>query len=310
MQAVLTGVFTIAAVVFAGWLAAHLGLLDKTGRAVLSNASFFLASPALLFTIMASSSLDHVLSITFGISALAVAIVAAVYLGAVRLFWRWTTAGERVIGAMASAYTNAGNLGLPIAAYVLGDVAWMAPILLMQLTLLQPTCLTILDLLAARREGRHAHVVSNLLIPVKNPITIGAVAGLVVHVFDIPVPDFLWQPLELLGGLAIPAMLLAFGISLRLDDRPGRGPHASQVWAITAIKIVVHPLVAFGTGLLFGLTTSELLAVTVAGALPSAQNIFVIADRYGQARLMARDAIFWTTLLSIPVIMAVALLIR
>ncbi|WP_028708338.1 AEC family transporter [Propionicicella superfundia] len=311
MQAVLTGVFTIAAVIFAGWLAAHLGLLDGSGRVALSNAAFFLASPALLFTIMARASLGHVLSMTFAVSALSVAVAAAAYLVAVQVWWPRTTAGERVVGAMASCYTNAGNLGLPIAAYVLGDVTWMAPILLMQLTLLQPTCLTILDLLAARRDGRQARVATNLLLPLRNPITVGALTGLVVNVSGVGVPDWLWQPLDLLGGMAVPAMLVAFGISLRLDPKPGRGGDAAQVWGITAIKVVLHPAVAFVLSrFVFALGPAEVLAVTVAAALPSAQNIFVISDRYGFARLMARDAIFWTTLLSVPVIIVLAVVIR
>jgi hypothetical protein len=35
-----------------------------------------------------------------------------------------------VIGTFSSAYVNAGNLGLPIAAYVLGDASLVAPMLL------------------------------------------------------------------------------------------------------------------------------------------------------------------------------------
>jgi predicted permease len=309
--AVLTGVFTIALVIWAGWLAARLGLLDGGGRVALSNAAFFLASPALLFTIMARASLGHVLSLTFVVSAIAVAVAAAAYLVAARVWWPQTTAGERVVGAMASCYTNAGNLGLPIAAYVLGDVTWMAPILLMQLTLLQPTCLTLLDMLSARRDGRHARLATNLLLPLRNPITVGALAGLAVNVAGVDVPDWLWQPLDLLGGMAVPAMLLAFGVSLRLDPSPGRGENTSQVWGITAIKVVLHPAVAFMLSrFVFGLGPTEVLAVTVAAALPSAQNIFVISDRYSFARLTARDAIFWTTLLSVPVIIALAVVIR
>lgn len=303
--------FTIAAVIFAGWLAARLKLLDRTGRVVLSNAAFFLASPALLFTIMARASLAHVLSMTFVVSAIAVAIAAAMYLAATRVLWRRTTAGERVIGAMASCYTNAGNLGLPIAAYVLGDVAWIAPILLMQLVLLQPTCLTILDLLAARRGGVRKRVWTNMLIPLRNPITVGAVTGLAVNVLHVPLPQWVWAPLDLLGGLAVPAMLLAFGVSLCLDPKPGRGENVSQVWGITIIKVVFHPLVAFLLAkYAFALGGPSVLAVTVAAALPSAQNIFVISDRYGFARLVARDAIFWTTLLSVPIIVGLALVLQ
>lgn len=310
MQAVLTGVFTIAAVVSTGWLAAQLRILDASARAALSNAAFFLAAPALLFTIMSRANLGHVLSQTFVVSAIAVIAAALCYLVSVQVLWPDTGAGERVIGAMASCYTNAGNLGLPIAAYVLGDVAWIAPILLMQLTILQPTLLTILDFLSARREGRTPRLVVGFLTPFKNPITLGALAGLGINIAGLTVPEWLWGPMDLLGGMAVPAMLVAFGISLRLDPLPGRGDDAAQVWLITGIKVVIHPAIAFVLArFAFGLNGPEVLAVAIAAALPAAQNTFVIADRYRYARILARDAVFWTTLFSVPVIIALSVLI-
>lgn len=57
---------------------------------------------------------------------------------------------------------------------------------------------------------------------------------------------------------------------------------------------------------LFGLSGHELLAVTVIAALPSAQNIYVIAARYEVGELLARDSIFTSTLLSVPVITLIA----
>ena len=55
-----------------------------------------------------------------------------------------------MIGTLCSAYVNAGNLGLPIAAYVLGDAALIAPMLLMQLLVLQPVALAVLDTVTSR----------------------------------------------------------------------------------------------------------------------------------------------------------------
>ena len=50
-----------------------------------------------------------------------------------------------MIGALCATYVNAGNLGLPIAAYVLGDVALVAPTLLLQMLVMQPIALAVLD---------------------------------------------------------------------------------------------------------------------------------------------------------------------
>ncbi len=306
MSAVFSGFFTIAVVIFAGWLGAHLGILGHNARAVLSNTAFFLASPALLFTVMVRADLGHVMSWTLVVNVLAVIVAASAYQVVARLRWPDTHPADRAIGTMACCYTNAGNLGLPIAAYVLGDIAWMAPVLLLQLTLLQPTVLTYLDF----RMSRSRVWWRNLLTPFRNPITVGAILGLLANITSVPLPTFVSAPLDLLGAMAVPAMLVAFGVSLRLDPLPGKGPHASQVWGIVAIKLLLHPVAAFFFARAFGLTTAQTLAVTVSAALPAAQNIFVIADRYGHARLLARDVIFWSTVISLPLILCLTLLIR
>ena len=62
-------------------------------------------------------------------------------------------------------------------------------------------------------------------------------------------------------------------------------------------------------GYLLGLKGNALLAVAVTAALPSAQNIFVHATRYARQSVLARDAIFVTTLLSVPAILVTTALL-
>jgi predicted permease len=57
---------------------------------------------------------------------------------------------------------------------------------------------------------------------------------------------------------------------------------------------------------MFGMTGTPLLASTMCAALPTAQNVFVYAVRYGAGVPLARDAVATTTLLCIPVLIAIA----
>ncbi|MFT4111009.1 AEC family transporter [Propionicimonas sp.] len=311
VQAALSGYLTIWSVIAVGWLAAHVRILDEAHRRMLSRLAFTLASPALLFSLVARADLSHLFSGTLIVSALAVAISAAVYLGLARA---WLGRGDlpgRVVGTLCSVYTNAGNLGLPIAAYVLGDMTWMAPIMLIQIGVMQPAAMALLDLAAARRDGRRLSWSRYLTLPLRNPITVGTLAGLCLNALRITLPDVLWQPIDMVGGVAVPAMLIAFGISLRLDPLPGRGPHARELALVTPIKVILHPAIALAVGAwVFGLEPSDLLAVTVIAALPTAQNIYLISSRYHVRTLLARDAIFVSTLASIPVIVAASTWLR
>ncbi|HOC12533.1 MAG TPA: AEC family transporter [Propionicimonas sp.] len=311
MQAALSGYLTIWSVIGVGWVVAHFRVLTEDHRRMLSRLAFTVASPALLFSLVSRADLSHLFSRTLLVSALAIALAAGAYLIAARVWFGGGDLPGRVVGTLCAAYTNAGNLGLPIAAYVLGDMTWMAPIILIQVGVLQPTALALLDLGAARKDGVRLTWWRYASLPVRNPITLGTLAGLAVNLLGIEVPTLLWEPIEMIGQVAVPAMLLAFGISLRLDPLPGRGRHARELALAAPIKVLLHPAIAFALGAwVFGLSTADLLAVTVIAALPTAQNIYLIAGRYHVRTLLARDAIFISTIASIPVIVAASTWLR
>ncbi len=109
------------------------------------------------------------------------------------------------------------------------------------------------------------------------------------------------------GNMAVPAMLIAFGISLRLGPRPGSGGSWGHVCTLVGLKLVVQPVAAVSIGyLLVGLRGPSLFAAAVTAALPTAQNIFTYANRYNRGLLLACDAIFVSTFVSVPVILVIA----
>ena len=312
MQGVLTGFATIGAVIGVGFLVAHLRILDASSQRLLARLAFFVASPALMVTVLGDADVSQLFSANLVASIAGVAVSATLYVAAARFVWH-RAAGDTVIGAFASAYVNAGNLGLPIASYVLGDTALIAPMLLTQLLLLQPAGLAVLDSIARPvdpGESRLRRLGRRLSQPLRNPLMIGSLVGMLLSVFDLRLPRLVYDPLALIGGMAVPAMLIAYGVSLRLGPRPGAGEPPVQIGVIVALKLVLQPTVAYLVGAYaLGLTGVDLLAVTAIAALPTAQNVFTHAVRYDRAVILARDSIFVSTLLSVPVLIAVAALL-
>jgi predicted permease len=217
--------------------------------------------------------------------------------------------GETAVGAMASGYVNAGNLGIPIATYALGNAAEVAPVMLFQLTVLAPVFTTALDLMSARARGERPPLLRALTAPARNPIALASAAGLVVSATGLQPPAALLAPVELVGNLAVPAMLLAFGLSLRGAARPGAGDNGPSLVAVLLLKNLVQPVLALTLGLMLGLEGHALLAVVVCAALPTAQNVFGYAVRFGQGVVLGRDAGLATTLVSAPVLFAVVALL-
>ncbi|MFF1265565.1 AEC family transporter [Streptomyces anulatus] len=306
MQGVLTGFTVIATVIAVGYVIGRRGYLGQDGRTVLTRLAFNVATPALLFTMLAGADLSVVLSTRLLVTATATAAAAGVFVVVAGLFLRWD-AGRVTIGALCSSYVNAGNLGIPIAVYVLGDASLVAPVLLLQQIVVTPLALTVLDL---GRPGEPVSVLRRLTTPLRNPMAIGSLAGVAVAASGRTLPGPLLEPLVLIGNMSVPAVLLAFGISLYGGERPGRGKDRGALYLSALLKTVAQPVVAWAVGAgLFGLRGEALLAVVVIAALPAAQNLFTYASHYGVAERFARESILLSTLLSVPVLITVAALL-
>jgi malonate transporter and related proteins len=304
VSGVLAGFVVIGCVIAVGYLVARLGTLGPEAGAVLSRAAFSVATPALLFVTLAAADLGAVFSrslvVLSGAALLSAGLFAVV--GAVR---RWGV-GRTTIGALGASQVNAANLGIPIAVYVLGDASAVAPVLLFQLLLLVPLGLTVLDVASANGEGSLWWRVS---APFRNPVLLASAAGLVVSGTGWRVPTLLLEPIQLIGGLAVPAVLLAYGMSLRGSDLPARGAERGPVVLAGLLKLVVAPTTAWLLGLAVGLDRPALLSVVVLSALPTAQNLLTFAVTYRTGVDLARETITLSTVLSVPVLIVIAALL-
>lgn len=305
MIGVLLGFAIIAGVIAVGYLVGRIGILGAGAGPVLGRLAFVVLNPALLFTVLAEADLAALFSDLLPVAAVVAAINLAVFAVIALVAWR-RPVPEATIGALGAAYANATNMGVPISAYVLGDVATSAPVILLQLTVISPIALTILDLSTSGRIS----VARVLLQPVRNPLIIASALGLLVAVLGIEPPAELMRFFELVGGAAVPVILIAFGISLHGQRPLAAGSDRRSVVLATVLKMVVMPLAAWAFArFVFGLEGHALFAAVVLAALPAGQNVFNFAQRYGRGEALARDVVLLTTALSLPVVLVVAALL-
>ena len=378
MADVVAGLAVFGVVIAVGWLLVRTRAVPADADGVLTRVCFFAATPALLVTTLSRADLTAVLSRSTAVAVAAelTAIVSAWCLH--RLVLRRPTA-EATIGALASGYVNAANLGIPVAVLVLGDAATIAPILLLQLLVLTPATFTVLD--AVTRRGNPSRL-ATLTVPLRNPLLWGVVVGTAANLGGVDLKD--WggghpaQGLEMLGRVAVPLMMLALGMSLAGAPRPLRNPvpeeaapspqgspartvqspqsarqsqeplaaeagseaheintaggrpprveedpahgarstsqrgagRRSDLWLAVGWKLAVMPGLAVVVGLAAGLSGAQLLAPVVTAALPTAQNVFMYASRYGAAKDLARDAVLLTTAGFVPVVLLAAALLH
>ena len=320
MADVVAGLAVFGTVIAVGWLLVRTRAVPADADGVLTRVCFFAATPALLVTTLSRADLTAVVSRTTAVAVAAelVAIVSAWCLH--RLVLRRSTA-EATIGALASGYVNAANLGIPVAVLVLGDAATIAPILLLQLLVLTPVTFTVLD--AVTRRGNPSRL-ATLTVPLRNPLLWGVVAGTAANLSGLDLTAWCGgypaQGLEMLGRVAVPLMMLALGMSLAGAPRPLRSPEPdasvrgagrrSGLWLAVGWKLAVMPGLAVVVGLATGLSGAQLLTPVVTATLPTAQNVFMYASRYGAAKDLARDAVLLTTAGFVPVVLLAAALLH
>ena len=320
MADVVAGLAVFGAVIAVGWLLVRTRAVPADADGVLTRVCFFAATPALLVTTLSRANLTAVVSRATAVAVAAelVAIISAWCLH--RLALRRTIA-EATIGALASGYVNAANLGIPVAVLVLGDAATIAPILLLQLLVLTPVTFTVLD--AVTRRGNPSRL-ATLTVPLRNPLLWGVVAGTAANLGGVDLKE--WgggypaQGLEMLGRVAVPLMMLALGMSLAGAPRPLRSPEPdasvrgagrrSGLWLAVGWKLAVMPGLAVVVGLATGLSGAQLLTPVVTATLPTAQNVFMYASRYGVGKDLARDAVLLTTAGFVPVVLLAAAILR
>lgn len=304
MIGVLEGFAIIGIVVAIGYVVERQGILGKNAGWTLNRFAFFVALPALMFTTLSTADLHVIFSARLPVAALSFLAMVAVYTAIAGLLLR-RGVGRVTVGAVGAALLNANNMGLPVATYIFGDPTQVAPILLFQLILATPTCLAIFDIVAKGYVSFRAIATQ----PVRNPIIIASLLGVVLNAFHLKVPDVIHQPLSLLGGAGIPLILVAFGMSLR-GNRPLAVP-GERVETLLAVglKVALMPIAAYLLGrFAFHLPHDDLFAATALAALPTAQNLFNFASRYNQNVGLARDIVLLSTIAAIPSLLVIAAL--
>lgn len=305
MSGVLSGFFIIWAVIGTGYLVGRSGFLGPHGQLVLSKLAFYVASPPLLFVTISRADIGQMLSTPLLIAAVSAWLTMGLYALVAGLVLKRETSTV-VMGAQAAGQVNVANLGIPIALFVLGDASYVAPVMLFQLAVNTPLHLTLMDTLTDGHRPTAWSVLKNTLT---NPLIVGSLLGILFGATGWQLPDLVMEPIELVAGASIPAMLLAFGMSLvgsrPLSDKRER----TDTLLASSAKLLVHPALALAMGLLLDLQGHALYAAVVMASLPTAQNLYVAAVRYNRATTVSRDTVLVTTVLSMLTMTLVALVL-
>jgi len=150
-----------------------------------------------------------------------------------------------------------------------------------------------------------AGIVSRIAL---HPFIIATAFGVAAAYFEFHPPLPLDRLLAYLANAAAPCALFAMGVTLAL--RPLKRVPA-EIAPITLLKLIVHPLLCYVVLSWVG-NFSEiwLFSAVLLAALPTATNVFVIAQQYGVWVERASATILITTCVSIATVTGLLYMIR
>ncbi|AEV85421.1 transporter [Actinoplanes sp. SE50] len=297
MAHALSGFLLIGVIVLAGWGLRRWGRLPPDAEAVLARVVWLVLNPCLLFTGVAAADPAALFSEPLLVSAGA----AVVCFGLFALICRGRSP---VVGALAAGYVNANFIGIPIATYVLGDAALAVPIIMLQLLVITPVALTLLEIATTGRASWRGTVTA----PLRNPLIVATLLGAATGATGLRLPAVLLDPVTTIGHAAVPMVLIAFGMSLSGRRILAPGPDRRATLVAAGLKTVGMPLAACGLAAGLRLPHDQAYAVTVLAGLPTAQNVYLYGQRFATGTVLARDVILLTTLACVPVLLLVTFL--
>ncbi|MBR6973950.1 MAG: AEC family transporter [Bacteroidaceae bacterium] len=299
---------TLFAIVVVGYIAGKLGYMGETFDKRLSKVVIDITCPALILSSAMTGELPdrrYILPL-LGISVLTYALLTGVALLLPRFLTKKKD-DEGVIG-FAMMFGNVGFMGYPIVASIFGhEAVFYAAVLNVVNTFTVFTIGTMLVVgknqsTVAEKEMSRKKMLRKVLY--STPMLSAYLTMLIVALEIKDIPEFISQPLTMIGNITVPAALLIIGSSmsqLPLRALLGNG----TIYATTLMRLAILPVGIHYLMTLLGFSSFVVGINTVVIAMPVATYGTILCLRHGKDTTLITEVTFITTLLamiSIPLL--------
>lgn len=257
---------------------------DFVARLVLN-----VGTPCLVLSSLSRTEVD---AQAFGQMALA-CVVVSVLMGLIGLLLSRVMAQDWKVLVPAYLFPNTGNMGLPISLYAFGEQGLALAVAFFLMLSVGHFSLGML-LSGAERSWR------KLLV---NPIILSLCAALVLMLFELELPRWLANTVDLLGGISIPMMLITLGVSLASI----RVQHIGHGVLLGALRILCGAAVGWSIALALELPPLAQGVLVVQSAMPVAVFNYLFAVRANRSPEAVASLVLCSTLLSfvfLPLLLA------
>jgi len=277
-QSLLQTVIPIFSIILVGYA---IGKLKKVDIQAFVDLIVYIAGPCLIFASISRSDINLTDFTTIAGAALAIILIMAL---ATYLIFKLTNSDRKGL-YLPMVFGNTSYLGYPVALFAFGMDG-----------LSRAVVYDMMNSLVIFSLGIYiVHHKNELQEAFKVPLLYAVVIGLAVNLLQIPVPDLVFTPIELIGMITIPLALLVLGYKL------------TEI-KISAAKIAILASVfRIGGGVLVALAIINLLSIdglvkdiiVLQAAMPSAVMAMILAAKYNRDASLVASVVLITTVLSV-----------
>ncbi|MDB5830398.1 MAG: transporter [Caballeronia sp.] len=291
-------ILPVFALIFAGYACRKTNRLGPNASSELNRFVVYLALPALLFDIMATTpwhALDQPAFIAvFGLGAGGVFVLTVL----IRLKQSRHLADASLDGLNA-AYPNAGFIGLPLCMLAFGHAS-LAPAVIatiMTVCVLFAVAIVLIELGLQTEKKLVATLGKVVRSLVTNPLLFAPFAGWLCSGAGLTISGGADTFLKLLGAAASPCALVALGLFLAGKSEGGA---AKTTTMLVLAKLTAQPLLTWWLAFhVFALPVLWAKTAVILSALPTGTGPFMLAEFYKREAAVTSSTILFSTVISL-----------
>lgn len=286
----LEAVLPIFIIMGVGMLIRHQGLVDEYDVKKMNKTVFAVFFPVLMFSNLYGKDIHG--AVDGKLMLFSVLTVLLVY-GLTVAFVVHIEKNQKTRGAMIQAIyrSNFVIMGIPIVSNIYGGDNLILPSVMITVVVPIYNVLAVITLEVFRGGKPNAlHILKQLA---KNPLILGALAGILAVLIDLRLPQVLENAVSSMAGVATPMALLTLGAFFDFKSIAKR----KKDIAICVIgRLIAVPAVGVIAGILLGFRDVALVTLIAIFASPSAVSSFPMAQEMDSDAELAGDAVVFSSM--------------
>ena len=296
--------------IFLGFIAPRFRKISTDGLAWMNFFIIYVALPALFFNLLAKTPVSDLANWAFVFASTLGTYCAFALAFSIGVFATEGDIPESTIQGLAGAYGNIGYMGPGLAIAALGPEAAVPVAIIFCFDNTLHFAMAPLMMAIGGQGGKRPakELVLEVLKKIfTHPFIIATIVGVAAAIVQFQPPEPVQKLLDYLSNAAAPCALFAMGVTVALAPR---GSLPLVLGPLVFVKLLVHPVLVYLLLSWVGdFNPTWVYAAVLLAALPTATNVFVIAQQYHVWVARASSMVLVSTIVSVVTVTALLYLI-